>query len=817
MQLRLQEIQARLKLKKLQNARAQNKAAGGASSDAEGSDLSRPESAPLPNGGGARPQPPMAATRRRGEMLERPKPQNAVEVPASPVRKTQPPVQTSPSRITLGIDKGLRAKDVSLKRAPSLRRTQAGQDGQPGGLLRRAWTPGVADGAQQTSQPPPPPRPLSFSERLTFARTDEDSRQDRQDRIQKLRSSAFDVGREEMEAYKTAAVNLPDMPYQAPAYSRDEVMASAGHPEQGGGCLHRSNTASTVQFGSGMTGERFQPGLGQTSPLLPTLSLTAGSPEGPGPATRKKTTPPDQVSEKEASSIEPYSGFQLSKRIVPHKVLARTCTDKKTYLLKDLLKHVKAPDWSLPDVEADVVVFAIVATKSDPRDHKPVLDSSGKPKPGAADRGKYMVLTLVDLTWELELYLFNTGFDRFWKIATGTVVAILNPTIIPPPPGRADTGRFGLVINSDADAILEIGTARDLGYCASRRKDGRLCSAWINARRTQFCEFHTNEAIKRARASRIEVNMMDLGGIGEGRRKYIKSREVYLPRATPEQRAQDEQRAQQGQYDRATGSRYFMTGRAQSSAALMDREESGFLDRLEREDGLKRRLAEQERERGIARKLAQTGAGAGRDYMRLGAEGKIPASSGGGGGGRPSSSLASSQTAAGGGSFEEEPRKVNAQALGLAYSKGRDVPIHLSPVKRKRRGSAQSTFAPGGGGGSAGKTGGLGWGSSLKDKLARMKDGEKLRPAAEKAQEKSHGGGGEETNGSGSGSGGGDGGGGERRDKSPVRKKTRFVTDKGIREAGRESLGGAELLASRQQVVLDDNDDDDDDELVIIR
>lgn len=43
----------------------------------------------------------------------------------------------------------------------------------------------------------------------------------------------------------------------------------------------------------------------------------------------------------------------------------------------------------------------------------------------------------------------------------------------------------------------------------------------------------------------------------------------------------------------------------------------------------------------------------------------------------------------------------------------------------------------------------------------------------------------------------------------PVRKKTRFVTDKGIREAGRESLGN-DLL--ERQIMLDD----DDDELVIV-
>ena len=55
-------------------------------------------------------------------------------------------------------------------------------------------------------------------------------------------------------------------------------------------------------------------------------------------------------------------------------------TGKKTFLIKDLLRDVKAPDFALPEVEADIVTFAIVASKSDPKSHKPVLDESGNEK-----------------------------------------------------------------------------------------------------------------------------------------------------------------------------------------------------------------------------------------------------------------------------------------------------------------------------------------------------------------------------------------------------------------------------------------------------
>lgn len=41
----------------------------------------------------------------------------------------------------------------------------------------------------------------------------------------------------------------------------------------------------------------------------------------------------------------------------------------------------------------------------------------------------------------------------------------------------------------------------------------------------------------------------------------------------------------------------------------------------------------------------------------------------------------------------------------------------------------------------------------------------------------------------------------------PVKKKTRFITEKGIREAGRESIGGEAAKAAINDLVDDDSDD----------
>ncbi|ROW08262.1 hypothetical protein VMCG_03131 [Cytospora schulzeri] len=832
LQLKLQQIQAQLRLKKLRKdkARAQQESQGSSSqtSEQDNGRVSRPDSAST-----MRPGLRIKEIRRSDGTDGRPRSQQSqsVEVPASPVRKVQPPpTQTSPSRVLLGIDKGLKGKDISLKRAPSQRRAQdePGESSQAsGGFMRRSRTPAA---------PEEQPRPLSFSERLAAARTEEKSRQETRAKAARSRSSAFDVTMQEMEDYKTKALETSEeLSPRDPGNNRQEIV---GTDRWKSGNLQRSNTAPIVgtntRFGSGRTPS-------QSSQTQVGSSFTSA------------TTETENAPSTQSASFEAYSGFHLAKRILPHQVVARATSGKTAFSIKDLLRQVKAPDWSLPDEVIDSVVFAIVASKSDPRHHKPQYDAeTGKMK--ASDRGKYMVLTLVDLQYEIELFLFNSGFERFWKLSTGTVVAILNPDIMPPPPGRQDTGRFSLTINSDADTILEIGTARDLGYCKSVKADGNLCNSWVNARRTEHCEFHTNTALSRTRSARMEIN--STGGLGNGQVKgkdYNRSQDRTWRGESTEAQRKAKIAETHGSFDWDTRTRYFMNGgsRGQSAASLIDRD--GIVgDTRERAEGLKRRLAAKEKERDIAKKLGEMGSGGmGGEYMRITGSAPIAAASTARTGSRATSRFGTGRNTTAtavpsASSFkpdvrlpgvylpsQDPQRKTDARSLGLLAPKGSEMNISLSPIKRKRQDSTQSSnsssfdsrpaassFA------AANNTnnrpaGGFGWGTSLKDKLSRMKTGERL------SFHSSH----NSTSTTGNSSVAAGGAGLRDKDHSPVRKKTRFVTEKGIREAGRESLPGSVvtdknvppgagrnrlLTRHRQQQAVFEEDEDEDDELVVI-
>ncbi|KAI3329991.1 hypothetical protein F4824DRAFT_480272 [Ustulina deusta] len=768
LELQLAAIQAKLKLKKLQAAKAKR---------AREPDMHamRPESRPIPDTVPSTRAQPRADGLKSGPTI-RPQSQAAIEVPASPVRRTQTAQDaTSPSRIRLGIDKGLRAKDVSLKRAPSLRKPQDTDKGPQGGYLRRANTPALS----AANQPRVQERPKSFSERLAAARTDEKTRLERQERLQQVRTKAFQLTKDEIEELKRNAMEMPELPMQEEQYSRDEVMA--------GGSLTRSSTMPSMR-------QQTQNQFRQASDQETIESL----PER-GADTREQEIPPSEVPEEEASAFEPYSSIHLTKRIIPHLTLTRNLSGKKTYVIPDVLKHVKAPEFQLPDIEQDIVVFGILASKSEPRAHKNTGSNLKEKTETDPTRAKYMVLTLVDLKWELELFLFNTGFERYWKLTPGTLLAILNPSIMPPPPNRTDTGRFSLVINSGEDTILEVGTARDLGFCESIKKDGTLCSSWVNSKRTKFCEFHMNLALSKKMLARQDVNSFNTG---LGPKKHNSYR---LP--SWEGHANDPGKKRRGNYDRESQSAWFL--HKPSAASMIDNEVLGgdhtrVAGTIERSEALRRRLATEEKERDLMKKLGEVGSGAGKEYMKTGQLSYKNKSAN-----RVGSSLTSA-TANSTPSIEEPSPQLNAKSLGLIADKHNK--IHLSPIKRKRVESALSSrssslLGSAANGSSASGGAALGWGGGLKDKLARMKEGQKLHP----------------TNGAANDSGNGTlSRANKDRNQSPARKKTRFVTEKGIREAGRESLG-AELASGggiRSQgrggmVFLDD--DDDDDELIILK
>ncbi|RVX67722.1 hypothetical protein B0A52_07845 [Exophiala mesophila] len=714
LQLKLEAIEARLKLKKLQQSKK---------TATPSRTSSRQPSSPDPE-----------TERHPG-----------VEVAVSPVRRTlQPSLPKSPSRVILGIDKGLRAADVSLRRANTT-----------AGTTRRAQDSSITNYERPSSQSSTFHRPRSdvssqaantgrpkstFSERMSLARAKENITNSRRQEIAQNRQKSFKVDQTEIETYQLAAEEQksrtgqrsPTKPHRNVEYSREDILQAA---ERG-------------RTGANLKKARSTPNIRE-----------AQSYDDQGEDTIKG----------DATLFEGFSQLHLASRILPYSFLKRTLpTDKYSiYKIPDLLRDVKSPSFELPESVCDFVVFGIIASKSGAMDQKtrgpdhttaPSNDWERKWDDGSQNQQRFMALTLTDLKWTIDLYLFGTALPRYHRLSPGTVVAILNPGIRPPRSGRSDTGAFTLSLNAGEDTVLEIGTARDLGHCKTLKKDGKECGSWVDASKTEICEWHLNAQLQRTTSQRMGVNTgtNGFGGSGNGGRNYLDSA---FRGGGGGGKNNGLKPLKEGQrYDRDTQSHFFISrshhpdgGAAAASAIRVENNPFGNTGQLDRDKNsrIRKQMAAKAREREIAKQLGSLNnthgfGGAGAEYLRQKAK-----------------------TAT---DNDDDDSNLKGKAR-QSHSRIRPIPASqiLSPTD-----SATGI-----------ETGTRSHRSALASRANILSAGSGTNANGKRTAQDVR--------------------------LSPV-KKTRFITDKGIREAGRESLGSAPVKNGIHHHV----DDSDDDELEIV-
>ena len=609
LKLKLLRIEAKLKLKRLEKQKKKRVLAAAVGGGGRGEEKGKNSAAPV------------------------------IEVPLSPSARrslaTHPPSPKSPSRVLLGIDRGLTGKDVSLRRAPQYRK-------QPPPVARA----------------PSPPRPAkTFSQRLAEERARENEKLEKQKKIAQTRSKGF--------GFDVGAAGVSTQAAQRATHSFTSVLSGSDQNQS------NNRVSTSFSFTSGSSNHMGRP----------------ASPTRPSSAPHAAPAPEESTDE---AGFDSFSGLHLLRRVTPHPTVSRHLSQKTIFQLPQLLKTIVSPDYEPPDIEGDWVVVATICSKSDPR-------SVGQ-NTGAKETGKkYMVMELTDLKWDVELFLFGMGFERFWKLPVGTVVALLNPGVMKP--RNKDSGRFSLTISDDAaDCLLEIGFARDLGFCRSTKRDGKQCGTWIDKRHTHFCAFHVEQTVKKARVSRAEVNSMTslfsppkkgnlrprkfLGGRGGGSR--TKERDDGLLQEGP---IADLPQRLGG----AGGNIFVAPGR--STAALLDDEDylASNFSRGTKEDRLHKRLEDSKRERELTKRIIESqgrAGGIGAQYLRT----------------RMGDTASDKERAATRAREAAERRQVPPPTLPPTPSPHTDLPnqaseslsslrtnstrdIRLSPIKRKRAGT----------------------------------------------------------------------------------------------------------------------------------
>ena len=720
LQLKLQAIEARLKLKQLQKARK-----------------AEPESRALPS------RPGTAAGLRKTEL---PRPTSDVQVPVSPTRaRRNVDEPRSPARVLLGIDKGLKASEVSLKRPGQVRATS--------GLARSNIT-----GALGT------PKIKSFSERIAESRSREKQREENEHKHEERRARGFGLsniaglkrerptssrGSSFTSATSETRSSFTDMPQPRSLFTDMPPPGSKTHSRTHSRLLSSQENPPTLRRGS------------VPDARLPSSASRPSSRGFQAAATASSFSKYEEIVQRgdsfDAPSFESLSGLHLKSREMQHSVVTRTLEGKTVFTLPQLLKTVKAPDYDPPDWENDYVVMGVICSKSSPRDTQNSARDNSRGTQERKEHGKFMVIRLTDLKWELDLFLFDSGYEHFWKLPVGTLVAILNPDIMPPK--DRNSGKFSLKLTNSDDTVLEIGVARDLDFCHAKKKDGKECGQWVDGRKTEFCEFHLSLQVEKSKRGRMEINgMVGTGGGGGG----------MFGRRGPNGFKGDALRKEGKYHDSYLHETMFIAPRPGGAARMLDKDEQGFERGGSREERHRRQLAAKEKERDLAKKLGKMGEGTtGGDYLKRRSD--------------PSAALSTTTSQELANARQGKATEFDFQSL--LSRKAADVSLNrkasgsLIPSKRKHSNASKATAA------SASEPAGWG-GASRRGLVLSPQKARPLSPNKSRPDSAMRG----------------------TRAGSPAKKKARLLLpEKGIREPGRESLGGLDigLIAA-----MDDDDDD---------
>ncbi|XP_071807075.1 protein MCM10 homolog [Asterias amurensis] len=144
-------------------------------------------------------------------------------------------------------------------------------------------------------------------------------------------------------------------------------------------------------------------------------------------------------------------------------------------------------------IEGDWVTMGVLVAKLPPK-----TSSKGK---------AFSIWKLSDLSnceQVTTLFLFGKSHDEHWKTAQGSVLGILNASIMPPKENTQDDGGVSLSIDHPQKLLL-IGTSKDFGHCRSRRKDGKPCSMIVNTAVSETCQYHVQNEYKKSSGKRPDL------------------------------------------------------------------------------------------------------------------------------------------------------------------------------------------------------------------------------------------------------------------------------------------------------------------------
>ncbi|KAL9960807.1 hypothetical protein ACROYT_G034310 [Oculina patagonica] len=188
-------------------------------------------------------------------------------------------------------------------------------------------------------------------------------------------------------------------------------------------------------------------------------------------------------------SKDRFSSLRIVNPLIPSVVMEKRMEGRRMVKISQIPTKIKGNN----EIDGDWVTIGVIVHKMPPK-----KSSNGN---------TYGIWKLSDLGPDtandcVVLFLFGDVYKEHWKTTEGSVVALLNASLLPAKEKFSQD--LALTLDNPKKLML-MGISKDLGKCKGVKKsDNRPCTNFVNRQHGEFCEYHVQVAYKSMRAQRME-------------------------------------------------------------------------------------------------------------------------------------------------------------------------------------------------------------------------------------------------------------------------------------------------------------------------
>ncbi|KAG1704600.1 hypothetical protein DVH05_005528 [Phytophthora capsici] len=222
-----------------------------------------------------------------------------------------------------------------------------------------------------------------------------------------------------------------------------------------------------------------------TRPMLLNRAPTSSLSQHTKPKTISTATERGKPAKVNSEAVEEFSKLHITERTISAEVLRQEMEGRKFIQLQQM---DRVPKDTFTNGEVDWVTIGVVTRKT-----------LSKP---AANGSTFMVWGLSDLVGtELGIFLFGDAYESHWRELTGSIVAILNASLLP----ATEKNKFAFKVTQSTE-VVKLGKAVDFGICKGTTSGEARCRLAVNRAKSQYCLHHIAANFMQAGKGRQQLN-----------------------------------------------------------------------------------------------------------------------------------------------------------------------------------------------------------------------------------------------------------------------------------------------------------------------